>query len=230
MPLPRVLIPVLALFALTGASSASAAGGTGGTGAPTNTATSTSTSQTPSTDQPGATGGVGVALAPAPPSTPQHPTVPGTVAKIIKAVAEEEDPGLIITGKQAIDDDCNQVGQMVAALMGRPQGAFANKIKVEDETVVVKREIDGGVETLRLSVPAVVTADLRLNEPRYASLSNIMKAKSKPLATRAPADFGVDIAPRLKTLRVSEPPVRAAGVKVADVDAVIAKLKELGVA
>jgi electron transfer flavoprotein beta subunit len=152
------------------------------------------------------------------------------VAKIVKAVADEEQPGLIITGKQAIDDDANQVGQMVAALLGRPQGTFANEIAVEGDALIVKREIDGGLETVRLALPAVVTADLRLNEPRYASLPNIMKAKSKPLATKIPADLGVDVAPRLKTLKVAEPPVRAAGVKVADVDALVAKLKELGVA
>ncbi|GMM61639.1 electron transfer flavoprotein subunit beta/FixA family protein [Novosphingobium pituita] len=152
------------------------------------------------------------------------------VAKIVKAVADEEQPGLIITGKQAIDDDANQVGQMVAALLGRPQGTFANEIAVEGDALIVKREIDGGLETVKLALPAVVTADLRLNEPRYASLPNIMKAKSKPLATKTPADLGVDVAPRLKTLKVAEPPVRAAGVKVADVDALVAKLKELGVA
>ena len=152
------------------------------------------------------------------------------VAKIVKAIADEEQPGLIITGKQAIDDDANQVGQMVAALLGRPQGTFANEITVEGDALIVKREIDGGLETVRLALPAVVTADLRLNEPRYASLPNIMKAKSKPLVTKTPADLGVDVAPRLKTLKVAEPPVRAAGVKVADVDALVAKLKELGVA
>jgi len=155
---------------------------------------------------------------------------PLAVAKIVKAVAEEEAPGLIITGKQAIDDDSNQVGQMVAALMGRPQGTFANEVTVEGDSVVVKREVDGGLETVKLALPAIVTTDLRLNEPRYASLPNIMKAKSKPLATKAPADYGVDTAPRLKTLKVSEPPVRSAGIKVADVDALVAKLKEMGVA
>ena len=155
---------------------------------------------------------------------------PLAVAKIVKGVAGEEAPGLIITGKQAIDDDSNQVGQMVAALMGRPQGTFANEVTVEGDHVVVKREIDGGLETVKLALPAVVTTDLRLNEPRYASLPNIMKAKSKPLATKAPGDYGVDIAPRLKTLKVSEPPVRSAGIKVADVDALVAKLKEMGVA
>ena len=154
---------------------------------------------------------------------------PLAVAKIVKGVAEEEAPGLIITGKQAIDDDSNQVGQMVAALMGRPQGTFANEISVEGDAVIVKREVDGGLETVKLTLPAIVTTDLRLNEPRYASLPNIMKAKSKPLAVRAPADYGVDVTPRLKTLKVTEPPVRVAGIKVADVDALVAKLKELGV-
>ena len=154
---------------------------------------------------------------------------PLAVAKLIKAVADEEAPGLIITGKQAIDDDANQVGQMVAALMGRPQGTFANEISVEGDAVVVKREVDGGLETVKLTLPAIVTTDLRLNVPRYASLPNIMKAKAKPLAIKAPADFGVDIAPRLKTLKVGEPPLRVAGIKVADVDALVAKLKELGV-
>ena len=155
---------------------------------------------------------------------------PLAVAKIVKGIADEEQPGLIITGKQAIDEDSNQVGQMVAALLGRPQGTFANEVTVDGDAVVVKREIDGGLETVRLALPAVVTTDLRLNEPRYASLPNIMKAKSKPLATKAPADYGVDTSPRLKTLKVSEPPVRQAGIKVADVDALVAKLKELGVA
>ena len=154
---------------------------------------------------------------------------PLAVAKIVKGVAEEEAADLIITGKQAIDDDSNQVGQMVAALMGRPQGTFANEVTVEGDSVVVKREVDGGLETVKLSLPAIVTTDLRLNEPRYASLPNIMKAKSKPMAIKAPADYGVDITPRLKTLKVSEPPMRVAGIKVADVDALVAKLKELGV-
>jgi electron transfer flavoprotein beta subunit len=155
---------------------------------------------------------------------------PLAVAKIIVGIAGEEAPGLIITGKQAIDDDSNQVGQMVAALMGRPQGTFANEVSIEGDAVVVKREIDGGLQTVSLALPAVVTTDLRLNEPRYASLPNIMKAKSKPLANKTPADYGVDIAPRLKTLKVSEPPVRSAGIKVPDVDALVAKLKEMGVA
>lgn len=155
---------------------------------------------------------------------------PLAVAKIVKAIADEEQPGLIITGKQAIDDDANQVGQMVAALLGRPQGTFANEIAIEGDSVVVKREIDGGLETVKLALPAIVTADLRLNEPRYASLPNIMKAKSKPLASKTPEDYGVDVAPRLKTLKVTEPPVRSAGIKVPDVDTLVAKLKEIGVA
>jgi len=152
------------------------------------------------------------------------------VAKILAAVAGEENPGLVILGKQAIDDDSNQTGQMLAALLGRPQGTFANEVTVEGDSVVVKREVDGGLETVKLATPAIVTTDLRLNEPRYASLPNIMKAKSKPLATKTPADYGVDTTARLKTLKVAEPAVRSAGVKVADVDALVAKLKELGVA
>ncbi len=154
---------------------------------------------------------------------------PLAVAKIVKAIADEEQPGLIITGKQAIDDDNNQTGQMIAALLGRPQGTFANEIAVEGDHVIVKREIDGGLETVRLALPAIVTTDLRLNEPRYASLPNIMKAKSKPMAMKTPADYGVDTASRLKTIKVGEPPVRQAGIKVADVDALVAKLKEMGV-
>ena len=155
---------------------------------------------------------------------------PLAVAKILKGVAEEEGPGLVILGKQAIDDDCNQTGQMLAALLGRPQGTFASEVTVDGDSVTVKREVDGGLETVKLAMPAIVTTDLRLNEPRYASLPNIMKAKSKPLANKTPADYGVDTAPRLKTLKVAEPPVRSAGIKVADVDALVAKLKELGVA
>ena len=155
---------------------------------------------------------------------------PLAVAKILKAIADEEAPGLVILGKQAIDDDCNQTGQMLAALMGRPQGTFASEVTVDGDSVTVKREVDGGLETVSLKMPAIVTTDLRLNEPRYASLPNIMKAKSKPLANKTPADYGVDTAPRLKTLKVVEPPVRSAGIKVADVDALVAKLKELGVA
>ncbi|MFM6933307.1 MAG: electron transfer flavoprotein subunit beta/FixA family protein [Novosphingobium sp.] len=155
---------------------------------------------------------------------------PLAVAKILKAIVDEETPGLVILGKQAIDDDSNQVGQMLAALTGRPQGTFASAVTVEGDSVTVTREVDGGLETVKLALPAIVTTDLRLNEPRYASLPNIMKAKSKPLSAKTPADYGVDTAPRLKTLKVAEPPVRSAGIKVADVDALVAKLKELGVA
>jgi electron transfer flavoprotein beta subunit len=155
---------------------------------------------------------------------------PLAVAKILKAIADEEGPGLVILGKQAIDDDSNQTGQMLAALLGRPQGTFASEVTVDGDFVVVKREVDAGLETVRLALPAIVTADLRLNEPRYASLPNIMKAKSKPLATKSPADYGVDTAPRLKTLKVGEPAARVAGIKVPDVDTLVAKLKELGVA
>ncbi|MEP6867956.1 MAG: electron transfer flavoprotein subunit beta/FixA family protein [Novosphingobium sp.] len=155
---------------------------------------------------------------------------PLAVAKILKAIADEEAPGLVILGKQAIDDDSNQTGQMLAALMGRPQGTFASEVTVDGDSVTVKREVDGGLETVKLTLPAIVTTDLRLNEPRYASLPNIMKAKSKPMANKTPADYGVDTTPRLKTLKVTEPPVRVAGIKVADVDALVAKLKEMGVA
>ena len=155
---------------------------------------------------------------------------PLAVAKLLKAIAGEETPDLIILGKQAIDDDCNQTGQMLAALLGWGQGTFASKVELADGSVAVTREVDGGLETVSLKLPAIVTTDLRLNEPRYATLPNIMKAKSKPLATKSPADYGVDITPRLTTLKVTEPPVRQAGIKVADVDALVAKLKELGVA
>ena len=155
---------------------------------------------------------------------------PLAVAKILAAIMAEETPGLVVLGKQAIDDDSNQVGQMLAALTGRPQGTFASKVEVEGDAVLVTREVDGGLETVKLTLPAIVTTDLRLNEPRYASLPNIMKAKSKKLETKAPADYGVDINPRVKVLKVSEPAVRSAGVKVADVDALVGKLKELGVA
>jgi electron transfer flavoprotein beta subunit len=151
------------------------------------------------------------------------------VAKLLAKVMDEEAPGLVILGKQAIDDDSNQTGQMLAALTGRPQGTFASAVEVSGDSVSVTREVDGGSETVSLKTPAIITTDLRLNEPRYASLPNIMKAKSKPMATKTPADYGVDVAPRLKTLKVSEPPVRSAGIKVADVDALVAKLKELGV-
>ena len=155
---------------------------------------------------------------------------PLAVAKILKAIADEEQPGLVILGKQAIDDDSNQTGQMLAALMGRPQGTFASKVEVADGKATVTREVDGGLETVAIELPAIVTTDLRLNEPRYASLPNIMKAKSKPLANKTPADYGVDTAPRLETLRTVEPPKRTAGIKVADVDELVGKLKNMGVA
>ncbi|MFS0738156.1 electron transfer flavoprotein subunit beta/FixA family protein [Sphingomonas sp. 1P06PA] len=155
---------------------------------------------------------------------------PLAVAKILKAVVDEEQPGLVILGKQAIDDDSNQTGQMLAALTGRPQGTFASKVEVAGDSVTVTREVDGGLETVTLKTPAIVTTDLRLNEPRYASLPNIMKAKSKPLANKTPADYGVETAPRLKTLKVVEPAKRSAGIKVPDVDTLVAKLKEMGVA
>ena len=151
------------------------------------------------------------------------------VAKLLKAIVDEEQPQLVILGKQAIDDDSNQVGQMLAALLGWGQGTFASKVEVKGDQLEVTREVDAGSETLSLRLPAIVTTDLRLNEPRYASLPNIMKAKSKPLAQKTPADYGVDVAPRLKTLKVVEPSKRTAGVKVADVDELIGKLKVLGV-
>jgi len=155
---------------------------------------------------------------------------PLAVAKILKAIADEEQPGLVILGKQSISDDSNQTGQMLAALMGRPQGTFANTVEVDGDSVTVKREVDGGLQTVKLALPAIVTTDLRLNEPRYASLPNIMKAKQKPLATKTAGDYGVDLAPRLKTLKVEEPAVRQAGVKVADVAALVEKVKALGIA
>ena len=154
---------------------------------------------------------------------------PLALAKIFKAIADAEQPGLVILGKQAIDDDNNQTGQMLAALTGWAQGTFASAVNVDGDHVNVTREVDGGLETVKLKLPAIVTTDLRLNEPRYASLPNIMKAKSKPLDTKSPADYGVDTAPRVKTLKVSEPAARSAGVKVADVDELVAKLKALGV-
>ncbi|MGF7170599.1 electron transfer flavoprotein beta subunit [Sphingobium xanthum] len=155
---------------------------------------------------------------------------PLAVAKLLKAIADEEQPGLVILGKQAIDDDSNQTGQMLAALLGWAQGTFASKVEVAGETVNVTREVDGGLETVALKLPAIVTTDLRLNEPRYASLPNIMKAKTKPLANKTPGDYGVDMTPRHTTLNVTEPPKRQAGIKVASVDELVAKLKALGVA
>ena len=150
---------------------------------------------------------------------------PLAVAKLLKALVDKEGPGLVILGKQAIDDDCNQTGQMLAALTGMPQGTFASKVEVVGDRVNVTREVDGGLETVSLSLPAVVTTDLRLNEPRYVTLPNIMKAKKKPLEVFKPADLGVDITPRIKTLKVSEPPKRGAGIKVPDVATLVAKLK-----
>jgi electron transfer flavoprotein beta subunit len=154
---------------------------------------------------------------------------PLAVAKILAKIAQEEQPQLFVLGKQAIDDDNNATGQMLAALLGWPQGTFASKVDVGDGKTTVTREVDGGLETDELKLPAVVTTDLRLNEPRYASLPNIMKAKSKPLATKSPADYGVDVARRLETLKVAEPPKRQAGEKVGSVDELVAKLKALGV-
>jgi len=154
---------------------------------------------------------------------------PLAVAKIIAKIAGDEQPQLVILGKQAIDDDNNATGQMLAALLGWPQGTFASKVEVSDSATVT-REVDGGLETVKLNLPAVVTTDLRLNEPRYASLPNIMKAKSKPLATKSPGDYGVDVARRLETINVTEPAKRQAGIKVGSVDELVAKLKALGVA
>jgi electron transfer flavoprotein beta subunit len=161
--------------------------------------------------------------------TPEGQAIePLSVAKILKGVIDAEKPAFVILGKQAIDDDCNQTGQMLAALLGWPQGTFASKIAIEGETVHVTREIDGGLETLKLKLPAIMTTDLRLNEPRYPSLPNIMKAKKKPLEIKKPSDYGVDPAPRLKVLKTTEPPGRKAGVKVADAAELVAKLKEAG--
>ena len=150
---------------------------------------------------------------------------PLAVAKLLKALVDKEQPGLIILGKQAIDDDCNQTGQMLAALAGLPQATFASKVEVADGIAKVTREVDGGLETLSITLPAVVTTDLRLNEPRYVTLPNIMKAKKKTLEVFKPGDLGVDVTPRIKTLKVSEPPKRGAGIKVPDVATLVAKLK-----
>jgi electron transfer flavoprotein beta subunit len=152
-------------------------------------------------------------------------TEPLGVAKIMKALADKEQPQLIILGKQAIDDDSNQTGQMLAALLGWPQATFASKVVLEDGKVTVTREVDGGLETIALSLPAIITTDLRLNEPRYVTLPNIMKAKKKPLETIKPEELGVDVTPRLKTLKVVEPAKRSAGVKVADVATLVQKLR-----
>jgi len=150
---------------------------------------------------------------------------PLAVAKLLKAVVDKEQPQLIILGKQAIDDDCNQTGQMLAALAGLGQATFASKVEVADGFASVTREVDGGFETVKIALPAVVTTDLRLNEPRYVTLPNIMKAKKKPLEVLKPSDLGVDVAPRIKTLKVSEPPKRSAGIKVPDVATLVNKLK-----
>jgi electron transfer flavoprotein beta subunit len=153
---------------------------------------------------------------------------PLSVAKILKGVIDAEKPAFVILGKQAIDDDCNQTGQMLAALLGWPQATFASKLVIEGDAALVTREVDGGLETLKLRLPLVVTTDLRLNEPRYPSLPNIMKAKKKPLDVKKPADYGVDISPRLNVLKTVEPPGRKAGVRVANAAELIAKLKEVG--
>ena len=155
---------------------------------------------------------------------------PLTVAKLLKAVVDAEQPGLVILGKQAIDDDSNQTGQMLAALLGWPQGTFASKLVIEGDHALVTREVDGGLQTLKLKMPAIVTTDLRLNEPRYASLPNIMKAKKKPIDEKSPADYGVDVTPRLKIVKTSEPAGRKGGVKVATVEELVDKLRnEAGV-
>jgi electron transfer flavoprotein beta subunit len=155
---------------------------------------------------------------------------PLAVAKILKKIVDQESPALVVLGKQAIDDDCNQTGQMLAALLGWPQGTFASKVVVEDNGVSVTREVDGGLQTVSLKLPAIVTTDLRLNEPRYASLPNIMKAKKKPIAETNPETLGVDATPRVKILKTAEPPVRQAGVKVGSVAELVGKLKnEAGV-
>jgi electron transfer flavoprotein beta subunit len=161
--------------------------------------------------------------------TAENQTVePLAVAKLLKAVVDAEKPAFVILGKQAIDDDCNQTGQMLAALLGWPQATFASKIVIEGEGAHVTREVDGGLETLKIKLPAIITTDLRLNEPRYPSLPNIMKAKKKPLDVKKPADLGVDPAPRLKVVKTVEPPGRKAGVKVANAAELIAKLREAG--
>jgi len=153
---------------------------------------------------------------------------PLAVAKILAKIVDSEKPDIVITGKQSIDDDCNQTGQMLAALLGWPQGAFASAVAKDGDKLSVTREVDGGLQTVSLNLPAVVTTDLRLNEPRFASLPNIMKAKKKPIDMKTPADYGVDTAPRLAVVKVAEPKKREAGEKVADVDSLIAKLKSAG--
>jgi electron transfer flavoprotein beta subunit len=153
---------------------------------------------------------------------------PLAVAKILKAVIDEEQPGLVLAGKQAIDNDMNATGQMLAALLGWSQATFASKVEIEGDHAVVTREVDGGLQTIKVKMPAIVTVDLRLNEPRYASLPNIMKAKKKPLDIKTPADYGVDVAPRLEIVKTAEPAARKAGEMVKDVDELVAKLKEAG--
>jgi electron transfer flavoprotein beta subunit len=161
--------------------------------------------------------------------TPEGQSIePLSVAKILKGVIDAEKPAFVILGKQAIDDDCNQTGQMLAALLGWPQATFASKLVIEGDAALVTREVDGGLETLKLRLPLVVTTDLRLNEPRYPSLPNIMKAKKKPLDVKKPADYGIDVSPRLNVLKTVEPPGRKAGVRVANAAELIAKLKEVG--
>ena len=150
---------------------------------------------------------------------------PLAVAKLLKCLVDREQPGLVILGKQAIDDDCNQTGQMLASLADLPQATFASKVEVADGHAIVTREVDGGLESLKLTLPAVITTDLRLNEPRYVTLPNIMKAKKKPLQMLNPADLGVDVSPRIKTLKVCEPPQRSAGIKVPDVATLVSKLR-----
>jgi electron transfer flavoprotein beta subunit len=150
---------------------------------------------------------------------------PLAVAKILKAIVEQEQPGLVIMGKQAIDDDCNQTGQMLAALTGWPQGTFASKLVIEGSELMVTREVDGGLQTVKLKTPAIVTTDLRLNEPRYASLPNIMKAKKKPIVEKTASDYGVDLKPHIEVLKTAEPPGRKAGVKVKSVAELVDKLK-----
>ena len=154
---------------------------------------------------------------------------PLAVAKLLQKIVGDENLDLVIMGKQAIDDDCNQTGQMLAALLGWPQGTFASEVRLENGAVQVTREIDGGLETIKITIPAVITTDLRLNEPRYASLPNIMKAKQKPIDEKSPEDLGVDISPRLKSLKVEEPAKREAGIKVESVEELVGKLKQEGV-
>jgi electron transfer flavoprotein beta subunit len=162
--------------------------------------------------------------------TPEAAAVePLAVAKLLKGAIDAERPNLVILGKQAIDDDCNQTGQMLAALLGWPQATFASKLVIEGDAAMVTREVDGGLETLKVKLPAVITTDLRLNEPRYPSLPNIMKAKKKPLQVKKPADYGVDIAQRLKVVTTVEPPGRKAGIKVANAAELVSKLKEAGI-